>query len=38
MQEIRGNAKNIRDLLANAKFGIDYYQRQYRWEKKQIMD
>lgn len=38
MQEIRGDAKNIRSLLSNVKFGIDYYQREYRWETKQITD
>lgn len=36
MQEIRGNAKSIRTLLAGAKFAIDYYQREYRWESKQV--
>ena len=38
MQEIRGDAKNISSLLSNVKFGIDYYQREYRWGKKQITD
>ncbi len=36
MREIRGNARNIRSLLGNAKFAIDYYQREYRWETKQV--
>jgi len=38
MREIRGNAKNIRSLLGGAKFTIDYYQREYRWEKKQVTE
>lgn len=38
MKEIRGNAKNIRALLGGAKFAIDYYQREYRWETKQIVE
>ena len=38
MREIRGDAKNIRALLGGAKFAIDYYQREYRWEKKQEAD
>lgn len=38
MKEIRGNAKNIRALLGGAKFAIDYYQREYRWETKQIAE
>ena len=38
MNEIRGNAKNLRILLANAKFAIDYYQREYRWQTKQVTE
>ena len=38
MREIRGNAKNLRSLLAGAKFAIDYYQREYRWATKQVAE
>ncbi|MFG0257768.1 MAG: DUF262 domain-containing protein [Phycisphaerales bacterium JB043] len=38
MKEIQGRAKNIRALLASAKYAIDYYQREYRWETKQIVE
>jgi len=38
MKEVRGDAKNIRTLLGGAKYAIDYYQREYRWEKKQITE
>lgn len=38
MKEIRGLAKNIRALLGGAKFAIDYYQREYRWETKQVAE
>lgn len=38
MKEIRGDAKNIRSLLGGAKFAIDYYQREYRWETKQVAE
>jgi hypothetical protein len=38
MKEIRGDAKNIRALLSGAKFSVDYYQREYRWETKQISE
>lgn len=38
MQEIRGDAKNIRALLGNAKYAIDYYQREYRWETKHVTE
>lgn len=38
MKEIRGNAKNIRALLGNAKYAIDYYQREYRWQMKHVSE
>ena len=38
MREIRGTAKNIRALLGGSKFAIDYYQREYRWETKQVTE
>ena len=36
MKEIRGDAKNIRQLLSNQVFNIDYFQREYRWGKKHV--
>ena len=38
MRKIDGDAKGVRELLGGAKFAIDYYQREYRWEKKQIAE
>lgn len=38
MKEIRGDAKSIRALLSGAKFSVDYYQREYRWEAKQVAE
>lgn len=38
MKEIRGDAKNIRALLGGAKFSVDYYQREYRWETKHLAE
>jgi uncharacterized protein with ParB-like and HNH nuclease domain len=38
MREILGKAKSIRELLANEKFAIDYYQREYRWQTKHIAE
>src|SRR6266853_728851 len=38
MKEIRGDAKNVRSLLSASKYAIDYYQREYRWETKQIAE
>ena len=38
MREIRGDAKNIRTLLSGAKYAIDYYQREYKWQAKQVAE
>lgn len=38
MREIRGDAKSVRALLSGAKYAIDYYQREYRWETKHIAE
>lgn len=32
MKEIQSKTTSIHELLSNAKFGIDFYQREYRWE------
>src|SRR3990172_8121445 len=38
MKEIRGEAKTIRQLLSGQRYTIDYYQREYRWEAKQLQE
>lgn len=38
MREIQGAAKTVRQLLDNTKYTIDYYQREYRWEEKQVRE
>ena len=38
MKEIRGDAKNLRTLLSGAKYAIDYYQREYRWQTKHVTE
>lgn len=38
MKKISGDPKSIRQLLGNAKYAIDYYQREYKWEKKQLAE
>ena len=38
MKEILGKAKTIRELLGGAKYAIDYYQREYRWQTKQMAE
>lgn len=36
MREIDGHPKNLRDLLFNTKYTVNYYQREYMWRRKQI--
>ena len=38
MKEILGKAKTVRELLKGVKYSIDYYQREYRWQEKQIRE
>jgi uncharacterized protein with ParB-like and HNH nuclease domain len=38
MQEIRGEAKAIRQLLSGTRYTIDYYQREYKWQSKQVLE
>jgi len=38
MGEILGNAKTVRELLKGVKYSIDYYQREYKWQEKQIRE
>ncbi|MEH2121287.1 DUF262 domain-containing protein [Nostoc sp.] len=38
MKEIRGDAKTIRELLGGNKYAIDYYQREYKWQTKQLQE
>ena len=38
MQEIKGSDAAISILLQTATYTIDYYQREYRWEDKQIRE
>lgn len=35
MRPIEANARSVRELL-QVKYSIDYYQREYRWEAKQV--
>lgn len=36
MKVINANAKTINGLLKDQKYKIDYYQREYKWEERQI--
>lgn len=38
MKEIDGRAKTIQDLLANTKYTLDYYQREYSWQIEHVTE
>jgi uncharacterized protein with ParB-like and HNH nuclease domain len=38
MNKIDAQSKSVSDLLSNKKYAIDYYQREYKWETKQITE
>ncbi|MEJ5376494.1 MAG: DUF262 domain-containing protein [bacterium] len=35
-REIHGISKTVRELLKGMKYSIDYYQREYKWQSKQV--
>lgn len=35
-REIDVKGRTVRELLAGRKYSIDYYQREYKWQKKQV--
>ncbi len=37
-RDIDGKGRTVRELLAGRKYSIDYYQREYKWQKKQVME
>ena len=38
MKEINGIAKTVREILKDQRYSIDYYQREYRWQTKQVRE
>jgi hypothetical protein len=38
MKKISGQAKTIREILMGQRYAIDFYQREYRWQKKQVQE
>lgn len=38
MRRIDGATKSVRDLLSGKKYTVDYYQREYKWEDKQVQE
>lgn len=37
-REIDGKGRTVRELLAGRKYSIDYYQREYKWQAKQVRE
>ena len=37
-REIDGKGRTVRELLAGRKYSIDYYQREYKWQPKQVVE
>lgn len=37
-REIDGKGRTVRELLAGRKYAIDYYQREYKWQTKQVAE
>jgi hypothetical protein len=35
---IDAHARAIRELLGGSKYAVDYYQRDYKWEMKQVAE
>jgi len=38
MNKIDARSKSVRELMDGVKYGIDYYQREYKWTTKQITE
>ncbi len=38
MKEIDGKGKTIRELLNGRRYYVDYYQRDYKWQTKQVRE
>jgi len=37
-RQILGKTKSVKELLGGVKYSIDYYQREYRWQEKHIVE
>jgi Protein of unknown function DUF262 len=37
-ERIDAKARNLRELLQNRRYGLDFYQREYRWGERQIAE
>jgi len=36
--KVEAHTKSVREMLDNVKYSIDFYQREYRWEKKHVTE
>lgn len=37
-REVEGKGRTVRELLGGRKYSIDYYQREYKWQSKQVAE
>jgi len=37
-RQIQGKTRSVKELLSGVKYSIDYYQREYRWQEKHIVE
>ena len=37
-REIDGKGRSVNELLKGRKYSIDYYQREYQWQPKQVSE
>ena len=37
-REIDAKGRTVRELLTGRKYSIDYYQRDYKWQQKQVAE
>lgn len=37
-REVDGKGRTVRELLGRRKYSIDYYQREYKWKSKQVVE
>lgn len=37
-REVDGKGRTVRELLGGRKYSIDYYQREYKWQSKQVVE
>ncbi len=38
MQQIQAASRSLRELLDGKKYSIDFYQREYKWQQKEIFE